>query len=76
MIATDTKPRLVDCFSAVFLSLSQEDITKATQASMPAWDSLATVTLVNVVEDEFGIEIPPDEVENLVSFETFLTYLS
>ena len=66
----------MECFSAVFPALNDLEIIEATQASMVGWDSLATVTLVTAVEDEFGIEIPPEDVEILVSFDTFQNYLA
>lgn len=72
----DSKMRLIECFSAVFPSLSREEIASATQTSWPAWDSLANVTLVNLIEDEFQIEIPTEAMENLVSFDTLLSYLA
>jgi acyl carrier protein len=33
------------------------------------WDSLATVTLVSVLEEEFGVAIAPEDYENMISFE-------
>lgn len=66
----------MECFAAVFPALNDVEIIEAMQASMAGWDSLVAVTLVNVVEDEFGIEIPPEEVEVLVSFDTFRNYLA
>jgi acyl carrier protein len=35
---------------------------------VPAWDSVATVTLANVVEEEFGIEM---DLERLAEFDSF-----
>jgi acyl carrier protein len=32
------------------------------------WDSLATVTLVSVIEQEFGVTISHDEYKYIVSF--------
>jgi len=72
----DEKSRLLDCFSAVFPALSREQIVRADQAALSAWDSMATVTLITVVEDEFQVEIPATELENLVSFDSFLKVLA
>jgi len=43
--------------------------------SVGAWDSLASVMLIAVVEEEFGIRIPPEDLEQFVSFELVLDYL-
>jgi len=39
------------------------------------WDSLSLVTLIAVVQEEFGVEIPEEEVARLDSFGTFRAYL-
>jgi acyl carrier protein len=72
----DEKSRLLDCFSAVFPTLSRDQIARAEQATLPEWDSMVTVTLIAVIEDEFHVEVPVTEMENLVSFESFLKFLT
>ena len=66
---SNTQERLINCFSIVFPNLSTEEILRASTASVATWDSLATVTLVSVIEEEFGLTITPGEYEYLVSFE-------
>jgi acyl carrier protein len=61
--------RLQKCFAAVFPNLSDDEILRASSASIAAWDSLATVTLVSVIEEEFGITIAPEEYEEMISFD-------
>jgi len=61
--------RLIDCFGTVFPDLSREEIPRAGITSVAAWDSLATVTLVSVVEEEFGVAITPEDYDYMVSFE-------
>jgi acyl carrier protein len=70
-----TKARLVECFSAVFPALSQEEIVSAKQAELAQWDSLATVNLMMLVEEQFKTFIPPEQFEELVSFDVFLEFL-
>lgn len=70
-----TEARLINCFQLVFPALSGNDIVKATPASVSAWDSVATVTLISVVEEEFGTQIDFDNVEDILSFEGFLKHL-
>ena len=69
------KERLIRCFAAVFPGLKETEIATATQASVPAWDSLAAVTLINVIEDEFGIQIDLDRAAEIDSFEHTLALL-
>lgn len=70
-----TEARLVRCFQVVFPDLQEKDIVTAATASVSAWDSVATVTLISVVEEEFGIRLDLENVEELISFEGFLKHL-
>jgi acyl carrier protein len=40
-----------------------------------AWDSIATVTLVSLIEEEFGIGVEPEAFDRLVSFTSILCYV-
>jgi acyl carrier protein len=71
----DTRARLVKCFSAVFPELSEQEIALASPLSVGAWDSLASVTLLSVLEEEFEVQIDPDALDQLVSFNLILDYL-
>jgi acyl carrier protein len=68
--------RLSNCFQTVFPSLPEAQIPQATQSSVAAWDSTAAIMLVNVIEDEFGIEMDFDRLADLDSFERIREYLS
>ena len=72
----DPRDRLVRCFSAVFPQMSEPDILRSSVDSTDRWDSLATVSLFAVVEEEFGIEIKIEDIEYLLSFNAFLNYVS
>jgi len=67
--------RLVTSFRTVFPALSDSDVQRASQASVAAWDSVAAITLVNVIEEEFGIEVDLDHLAELDSFSRILDYL-
>lgn len=67
--------RLVTSFQTVFPALSGAEIKGASQTSVAAWDSVAAITLVNVIEEEFGIEVDLDRLGELDSFERILDYL-
>jgi len=71
----DLHSRLVECFAAVFPGLDEAEIPRASFTSVAKWDSLATITLIGVLEEEFGVSVPPDDLELLVSFELILDYL-
>jgi len=68
----ETRDRLVKCFSAVFPSLTTEAIIRSSAVNTEGWDSMASVTLVATIEEEFGIEIDIQDLEDLVSFDKIL----
>lgn len=63
------KARLRDCFAAVFPSAAPGDLEQASVETFPDWDSLATVRLVAVVEEEFEVVFELEDLEHLNSFE-------
>jgi acyl carrier protein len=67
--------RLISCFQTVFPDMAEADIPSATQASVPAWDSIASITLVNVIEEEFQFPMDFDLLGELDSFPKVLTYI-
>ena len=70
------RARLMKCFAAVFPDLPAAEMAAATPESVPAWDSVANVTLLAVVEEEFGITVDVDDLETLTSFDALLDYLA
>jgi acyl carrier protein len=75
-IMHDAQEQLVNCFSTVFPTLSRSEILEADSQSVSGWDSLALVTLLAVIEEEFAIQFPPSDVEQLTSFDAFSKYIS
>lgn len=71
----DVKAKLVECFQIVFPDLKQNDIPTASQQTVADWDSVAAITLVNVIEEQFEIEMDLDHVADLDSFDKVLAYL-
>jgi acyl carrier protein len=65
----DLTERLLDCFRTVLEDLSDEQIKSAVRGEVDDWDSLATLTLITVVEEEFGITLDDEAVESFSSFE-------
>lgn len=70
-----TSERLKGCFATVFPDLSPEEIPHASHASVANWDSLATVTLIAIIEEEFGVSVEPETFEYMVSYPLVLEYL-
>jgi len=67
--------RLASCFLAVFPELPSDEITRASSTTVQSWDSVAVVTLLAAIEEEFGISIEEDDPAKFDSFERILTYL-
>jgi acyl carrier protein len=67
--------RLVSCFQVVFPQLTAEAIPFARQDSIEAWDSVAAITLISVIEDEFQVTVDLERMLELTSFAAFLAYL-
>lgn len=72
----ETTERLIKCFIAVFPGVDPERIEAAGPATVDEWDSIATVTLMSVLEEEFRIEVDPDDIEHLLSFPLALAYVN
>jgi len=71
----ETRRRLTNCFQVVFPDLPEADFATASTATVAAWDSVAAITLMNVIEDEFGFEMDLDDLAELDSFEKVYSYL-
>ena len=71
----ETRQRLTKCFEVVFPDLPVEQIASASTSTVASWDSIAAITLMNVVEEEFGMELDLDDLADLDSFEKLHSYL-
>ncbi len=65
----DLQSRLVQCFAQVFPELTPNQLQQASSDNVRSWDSLHTITLVAVIEEEFGLQISAEELAELTSFE-------
>lgn len=66
---TDIEDRLAGCFAAVFPDLPPERIRQASHEQVEAWDSLAALTLVDLIEEELGVAIDLEDAVELTSFQ-------
>ena len=72
---SDLEQRLCNCFAAVFPDIASEQIPSVTAKSLEAWDSLATMNLVSVIEEEFDIEVSSDAAPQFVSVAGILEHV-
>jgi acyl carrier protein len=72
---SQTDERLLRCFQAVFPDLDDKQVPRASTSNVSAWDSIATTNLVAVIEEEFGIQFAPADIEKLNSFQAFSSRL-
>jgi len=63
-----TQERVTRCFSNVFPDLPEEEIPRASTASLALWDSVAHVTLLSSIAEEFGLSFELEDYEELVSY--------
>jgi acyl carrier protein len=71
----EIQDRLVKCFENVFPDLAANEIAHCSQESNKKWDSITAITLVNVIEDEFGFQMDFEILPELNSFERVLSYV-
>ena len=50
------------------LEIPIEDVENAIMENTDKWDSIGQMSLIAMIEDEFGIELEPDEVMQFSSF--------
>ncbi len=67
--------RLTTCFAGVFPDVPVAELRRLSQASNASWDSITAITLVAVLEEEFGFELDFEALPELDSFERVLNYV-
>jgi acyl carrier protein len=67
--------KLIKVFQTVFPDMDPQKVPAASQQSVPGWDSVAAITLMNVIEEEFEIQLDFDKAADLTSFQEILDYL-
>lgn len=75
MTETSLRERLLECFRAVFPDLNEEQILSSSVETNANWDSVAHVTLLTVIEEEFGSPVAEEQYGELTSFTRLLQYL-
>jgi acyl carrier protein len=72
---SEQEERLVRCFASVFPTLSEEEIRASTVATLFDLDSFAGVTLVTLIDQEFGVSVELSELLDLGSFAAIEKFL-
>jgi acyl carrier protein len=67
--------RVARCFSGVFPDLRREELARASTASLAGWDSIAQVTLLSSIAEEFDLEFELEDFDDLVSYALIVDYL-
>ena len=64
--------RVAQCFANVFPDLGAAGIEGASTDTLEAWDSVAHITLLTSVSEEFGIDFEPEDYIDLISYPRIL----
>jgi acyl carrier protein len=67
--------RLFRCISSVCPNLTDKDIRELNVSSLVDIDSLAAVTLVALIDDEFGVMLDSESLMKLGNFRAIRQYL-
>ena len=67
--------RLMHCFASAFPNATHDEIRTAKFDAMPGWDSLRGVTLLAVLDEEFGAQVDLPELLELETFNAVKRYL-
>ena len=72
----DINQRVTACFANIFPDLRPEEIPLASAATLATWDSVAQVTLLASIAEEFGIELEMSDFDELVSYPLIVEFLA
>ncbi len=67
--------KLTRCFTTVFPGLDPSRAAAASVETVPEWDSVAQITLLTVIGEEFGFEPDFERFEGATSFASILDRL-
>jgi acyl carrier protein len=61
--------RVLDCFRSVFPDRSDDELRALDQSAVDYWDSLAALSLLTVVEEEFDLTIDDESIDAMTTFQ-------
>jgi acyl carrier protein len=71
----NVKDKLGRCFALAFPKLDPGQYATASTQNVSDWDSIAQLTLLTLISEEFGREIDFEEFEGATSFEALAQVL-
>ena len=72
---TDLQTRISACFANVFPELPVAEIPRASHESLAEWDSVAHITLLSAIAEEFQCEMDEEFLETLTSYKLIVEYI-
>jgi acyl carrier protein len=67
--------RLQRIFADLFTVPERDIVPSTSPETLELWDSLQHLKLMLAIEQEFGVQIAPKDMEQLISVEQIATYL-
>lgn len=67
--------RLASRLALALPDVPPEALPSASNTTVPTWDSLATVNIVSMIEEEFSLQVPLTDLEHFASYAKILAYL-
>jgi acyl carrier protein len=74
-MTSETETKLREIVRSVLHLSASDDVSRASQLTIPAWDSLAHVSLMLALESEFDVTIDIADQLDLTSFGAIHLYL-
>jgi acyl carrier protein len=72
---TKISSRVSQFFLNIFPDLAVADLPRTSQASFPLWDSVAHVTLLSAIFEEFHLDLDEEAFESLTSYRLVLDFV-
>ena len=67
--------RVDRCFVNVFPNIPPDQVSSASMTTLAGWDSVAQVTLLSSIAEEFGFDFEVEDFEELTSRQAIVEYL-
>lgn len=68
--------RLISVFRNAFPDVPEDRLSSVTQENTQSWDSVAAITLMNLIEEEFEMQLDFEDLADLTSFARVRDYLA
>ena len=68
--------RLMRCFMSALPSATRDEIRATKFEALAGWDSLKGVTLLAVLDEEFGVQLDLSELMDLETFDSIKRHLA